>query len=105
MIIIFFRFYWRFVFCVYLGCIVGFMYINKWVLLCFDVDCYDVNFGFGLKWVFVLNCFFVVLIMYSCGEIIYSDYWIMKKKNIIEGVLSYKMILSVLKFLLINYKI
>lgn len=66
-----FRFHWRLVLCVYSGCTVGSTHINKRVLLCPDVDCYDANFGFGLKWVFASNCLFAALTMHSCGEMEY----------------------------------
>lgn len=71
MTIILFRFHWRLVLCVYSGCTVGSTHINKRVLLCPDVDCYDANFGFGLKWVFASNCLFAALTMHSCGEMEY----------------------------------
>lgn len=71
MTIILFRSHWRLVLCVYSGCTVGSTHINKRVLLCPDVDCYDANFGFGLKWVFASNCLFAALTMHSCGEMEY----------------------------------
>lgn len=106
MTIILFRFHWRLVLCVYSGCTVGSTHINKRVLLCPDVDCYDANFGFGLKWVLASNCLFAALTMHSCGEMEYIQRLLNnEKKNTTEGVPSYKMISSVLKFLSINHKI